>query len=205
MLAEERLPDPRARGEAAAGTWADARSGDGTGRDAGTDSTGLSQPDTGTEPPARDEDGEDGPPDPYERQVAVPAMDGTDVPVTVEYLSPEARTVGDTTPTGIGRKPTSGCRGSAHRAPPGYLRAIAAVCPIWPVTGPPSVETYRRPRHRRWTIAAMARQAIKASSAKSTTLNSRRDRLPPVTMAGKTAIANAHCTLAAHHCRLSTR
>jgi hypothetical protein len=28
------------------------------------------------------------------------------VQITVEYLPPEARTVGDTTPTGIGRKPT---------------------------------------------------------------------------------------------------
>ena len=71
-----------------------------------TGGTGSSQPDASTEAPARHDKGEDRTPDPYEHQVAVHATDGTDVPVTVEHLPPEARTVGDTTPTGIGRTPT---------------------------------------------------------------------------------------------------
>ena len=75
--------------------------------DVSTGGTGPSQPDASTEAPARNDEGEDGTPDPYEHQVAVHATDGTDVPVTVEYLPPEARTVGDTTPTGIGRMPTA--------------------------------------------------------------------------------------------------
>ena len=70
--------------------------------DTRTGGTGPSQPDTVTEPPAR----EDGTPGPTEGQVAGDARDGTDVPVTVAYLPPEARTVGDTTPIGVGRKPT---------------------------------------------------------------------------------------------------
>ena len=74
--------------------------------DASTGGTGLSQPDASTEAPARNDEGDDGTPDPYEHQAAVHATDGTDVPVTVEHMPPEARTVGDTTPTGIGRKPT---------------------------------------------------------------------------------------------------
>ena len=53
-----------------------------------------------------DNEGESGTPGHTEAQVADHAQDGTDVTVTVAYLPPEARTVGDTTPTGIGRKPT---------------------------------------------------------------------------------------------------
>jgi hypothetical protein len=105
LAAEEQLPEPRTRQEAAAATWDDTSTSQATKPDTSTDSTGPSQPDASTEPPARHE-GEDGTPDPYEHQAAVHTTNGADVPVTVEYLPPEARTVGDTTPTGIGRKPT---------------------------------------------------------------------------------------------------
>jgi hypothetical protein len=106
LAAEERLPEPRTRQEAAAATRDDMNSSQAGGLDASTDSTGPSQPDVSTEPPARHDEGDGGTPDPYERQVPVHTADGTDVSVTVEHLPPEARTVGDTTPTGIGRKPT---------------------------------------------------------------------------------------------------
>ena len=106
LAAEDQLPEPRTRQEAAADTWDDTNSSQDGGLDASTGGTGPSQPDASTEAPARHDEGEDGRPDPYERQVAVHATDGTDVPVTVEHLPPEDRTVGDTTPTGIGRKPT---------------------------------------------------------------------------------------------------
>ena len=103
LAAEEQLPEPRTRQEAAAATWDDTSSSQDTALDTGTDGTGPSQPDGGKETPAPDDQAEDGTLDPHERQAAVHA---TDAPVTVEYLPPEARTVGDTTPTGIGRKPT---------------------------------------------------------------------------------------------------
>ncbi|MGH3495370.1 MAG: hypothetical protein ACRDQ1_19355, partial [Sciscionella sp.] len=106
LAAEEQLPEPRTRQEAKAATWGDANNGQGTAPDTSTDATSPGPPDAGTGPPARHDEGEDGAADPYERQVAVHTTDGTDVPVTVELLSPEARTVGDTTPTGIGHKPT---------------------------------------------------------------------------------------------------
>jgi hypothetical protein len=98
LAAEEQLPEPRTRQEAAAATWDDTNSSQDDGLDTRTDSTSPSQPDTVTEPPARNNEGEDGMPG--------HAQDGTDVPVTAAYLPPEARTVGDTTPTGVGRKPT---------------------------------------------------------------------------------------------------
>jgi hypothetical protein len=106
VAAEEQLPEPRTRQEAAADIWDDKNSSQDNGLDARTDSTSPSQPDTVTEPPARNSEGEDGMPDPTEGQVADQVQDGTDVPLTVAYLPPEARSVGDTTPTGIGRKPT---------------------------------------------------------------------------------------------------
>jgi hypothetical protein len=106
LAAEEQLPEPRTRQEAAADTWDDTNSSQDSGLDARTDSASPSQPDTVTEPPARNSEGEDGMPDPTEGQVADQVQDGTDVPVAVAYLPPEARSVGDTTPTGIGRKPT---------------------------------------------------------------------------------------------------
>jgi hypothetical protein len=106
LAAEDQLPESRTRQEAAATTWDDTYSQD-TSPDAVTGGgTGPSQLDASTESPARQDEGEDGTPDPFERQVAVHTTDGRDVPVTVEYLPPEARTLGDTTPTGIGRKPT---------------------------------------------------------------------------------------------------
>jgi hypothetical protein len=76
LAAEEQLPESRTRQEAAADTWGDS------------------------------DQGEDGTPDPDEQQVTVRTKDGTEAQVTVQHLPPEARTVGDTTPTGIGRKPT---------------------------------------------------------------------------------------------------
>jgi hypothetical protein len=107
LAAEDQLPEPRTRQEAAAATWDDTSTSQATEPDTSTGSTSPSQPDTVTEPPARhDEDEDRGAPDLSEHQVAVHTTDGADVPVTVEYLPPEARTVGDTTPTGIGRKPT---------------------------------------------------------------------------------------------------
>jgi hypothetical protein len=106
LAAEEQLPEPRTRQEAAAATWDDTNSSQDTALDTSTDGASPSQPDARTEPPARHDEGADRTPDPCERQVAVHTEDGTDIPLTVEYLPPEARTVGDTTPTGIGRKPT---------------------------------------------------------------------------------------------------
>jgi hypothetical protein len=106
LAAEEQLPEPRTRQEAAAATWDDTSTSQDGAPGASTDGTSPSQPDTVTEPPARNNEGEDGTPGPTEAQVAGNAQDSTDVTVTVEYLPPEARTVGDTTPTGIGRKPT---------------------------------------------------------------------------------------------------
>jgi len=106
LAAEDQLPEPRTRQEAAAAAWADTSTSQDGAPDTSTDSTGPSQPDTVTEPPARNNEGEDGTPGPTEGQFAGHAQDGTDVTVTVAYLPPEARTVGDTTPTGIGRKPT---------------------------------------------------------------------------------------------------
>jgi hypothetical protein len=106
LAAEEQLPEPGTRQEAAAHTWDDTNSSQDDGLDTHTDSTSPSQPDTVTEPPARNNEGEDGMSGPTEGQVADQAQGGTDVPVTVAYLPPEARSVGDTTPTGIGRKPT---------------------------------------------------------------------------------------------------
>jgi len=106
LAAEEQLPEPRTRQEAAAATWDDTNSSQDDGLDMRTDGSSPSQPDTVTEPPARNNEGENGTPGPTEGQVDGHAQNGTDVPVTIEYLPPEARTVGDTTPTGIGRKPT---------------------------------------------------------------------------------------------------
>jgi hypothetical protein len=105
LAAEQHLPEPRTRQEAAAATWDDTNSSQDGGLDASTDGSGPSQPDVGTEPPAPDDQVEGRTPGPYEYQAAVHATDGTDAPVSVEHLPPEARTVGDTTPTGIGRKP----------------------------------------------------------------------------------------------------
>ena len=90
----------------------------------------MGQPDVVTEAPTQGGEGTDGTPDPYERQVAVHASDGTEVPITVDYLPPEARTVGDTTPTGIGLKPTgdelSDMEGDAPRKSPldGLLKEV---------------------------------------------------------------------------------
>jgi hypothetical protein len=106
LAAEERLPESRTRQEAAAATWGDAKSGQGSGLDTSADVNGISQPDTVTEQPAHDDEGEDGAPGTDARRIAMHAQDGTEVPITVEYLPPEDRTVGDTTPTGVGRKPT---------------------------------------------------------------------------------------------------
>ena len=106
LAAEEQLPEPRPRQEAAAATWDDTNSSQDDGLDTRTDGSSPSQPDAVTEPPARNNEGEKGTPGSTEGQVNGHAQDGTDVPVTIEYLPPEARTVGDTTPTGIGRKPT---------------------------------------------------------------------------------------------------
>ena len=105
LAAEDQLPEPRTRQEAAA-TWDDTSTSQATEPDTSTDRTSPSQPDTVMEPPARNNEGEDGTPGPTEGQIAGHAQGGTDVPVTVAYLPPEARTVGDITPTGIGRKPT---------------------------------------------------------------------------------------------------
>jgi hypothetical protein len=106
LAAEDQLPEPRTRQEAAADTWDDTNSSQDGAPDTSTDATSASQPDASIEPSALNHEDEDGTPDPYEHQVDVHTMDGTDVTVTVEDLPPEARTVGDTTPTGIGRKPT---------------------------------------------------------------------------------------------------
>jgi hypothetical protein len=106
IAAEEQLPEPRTRQEAAAATWDDTNSSQDGGLDTSADTTGPRQPDASTGPPVPDHQAEDGTPDPYEHQAAEHTTDGTDVPVAVEHLPPEARTVGDTTPTGIGRKPT---------------------------------------------------------------------------------------------------
>jgi len=104
IAAEDHLPESRPRQEAATVTW------DGGGQDGGADSGSAGAtsgtPDTATGPSSPDGEGADGTPAPYESLVAVHASDGSDVPVTVAYLSPEDRTLGDTTPTGIGRKPT---------------------------------------------------------------------------------------------------
>ena len=115
--------------EAAPGTWHDTTSD----QDTNTDSANLSesparqeaaeetQPDPGppiadlTQPdivtesltaPAQIDTVENGTPELDTRQVAVHTQDGKEVPITVEYLPPEARTVGDDTPTGVGLKPT---------------------------------------------------------------------------------------------------
>jgi hypothetical protein len=106
LAAEDQLPEPRTRQEAAADTWDDTNSSQDGAPDTSTDATSPSQPDASIEPSALNHEDEDGTPDPYEHQVDVHTMDGTDVTVIVEDLPPEARTVGDTTPTGIGRKPT---------------------------------------------------------------------------------------------------
>jgi hypothetical protein len=106
LAAEDQLPEPRTRQEAAAATWDDTNSSQDGAPDTSTDGTSPIRPDASIEPSARNNEDEDGEPDPYEHQVDVHTMDGTDVTVTVERLPPEARTVGDTTPTGIGRKPT---------------------------------------------------------------------------------------------------
>jgi hypothetical protein len=105
IASEQRLPERRTRQEAAAGTWDDTKTSQGGGLDDSTDGTGPSQSAAGMEPPARNVE-KDSTPDPYEHQVAVHSTDGTDAPVTVEHLPPEARTLGDTAPTGIGLKPT---------------------------------------------------------------------------------------------------
>jgi hypothetical protein len=106
LAAEDQLPEPRTRQEAAAATWDDTNSSQDDGLDTRTDGSRPSQPDAVTEPPARNNEGENGTPGPAEGRVDGHAQNSTDVPVTIEYLPPEARTVGDTTPTGIGRKPT---------------------------------------------------------------------------------------------------
>jgi hypothetical protein len=106
LAAEDQLPEPRSRQEAAADTWDDTNSSQDGAPDTSTDGASPSQPDASIEPSALNHEDEDGAPDPYEHQVDVHTMDGTDVAVTVEDLPPEARTVGDTTPTGVGRKPT---------------------------------------------------------------------------------------------------
>jgi hypothetical protein len=109
LAAEDQLPEPRTRQEAAADTWdnsPDDPAGKDGGLDTSADTTGPRQPDASTGPPVPDHQAEDGTPDPYEHQASEHTTDGTDVPVTAEHLPPEARTVGDTTPTGIGRKPT---------------------------------------------------------------------------------------------------
>jgi hypothetical protein len=106
VAVEEQLPEPRTRQEAAAATWGDTNGSQDGGVHTSTDGTSPSQSGAGIEPLARNNEDEDGTPDPYEYQVGVRTMDGTDVAVTVEHLPPEARTVGDTTPIGVGRKPT---------------------------------------------------------------------------------------------------
>jgi hypothetical protein len=103
LATEERLPEPCTRQEAAAATWGDTSSGQDSAPDTGTANGSPSQPGDGPQLPPHSDEDVDGP---FERQVAVHTTDGTDVPVTVAYLSPEDRTVGDTTPTGVGRKPT---------------------------------------------------------------------------------------------------
>jgi hypothetical protein len=105
LAVEEHLPESRPRQDAAADIWGDDSGGQDGKLDADAGRTSPSASDAVTESRRKDE-GENGPPDLYERQVAVHAEDGTEVPITVEYLPPEARTVGDTTPVGIGRKPT---------------------------------------------------------------------------------------------------
>lgn len=62
--------------------------------------------DASTDPATRPGETDNAPPDPGEHPISVRNTDGADVQITVEYLPPEARTVGDTTPTGIGRKPS---------------------------------------------------------------------------------------------------
>ena len=99
LASEEQLPEPRTRQEAAAATWDD-------GLGTSTGGASVNQPDTVSELPAPDSKGAEGTGDPYEHQVAVHSGFGTEVPITVEQLPPAARTIGDTTPTGIGRKPT---------------------------------------------------------------------------------------------------
>jgi hypothetical protein len=103
LAAEDQLPEPRTRQEAAADTWDDTNGSQDGGLDTSADTTGPRQPDATMGPPVPDHQAEDGAPDPYEHQAAEHT---TDVSVAVEHLPPEARTVGDTTPTGIGRKPT---------------------------------------------------------------------------------------------------
>jgi hypothetical protein len=107
LLAEEqRLPDPSTRQEAEASTGDDTATSQDTAPDTSTDGTHPSQPDASAELPVPPDEGDDATPDPLEYQIAVPSTDGAGVPLTIEYLPPEARTIGDTTPTGIGRKPT---------------------------------------------------------------------------------------------------
>lgn len=121
FAAEDRLPgrhepDAGTRGDAPgydeAGVGAgydgdlDALTAEGRPLDTSADSTSASQSDTAAEPPSRDDEDGDSLPGLTRDQVAGHTQDGADVPVSVEYLPPEARTVGDTTPTGIGRKPT---------------------------------------------------------------------------------------------------
>lgn len=106
LAAEELLPESRTRQEAATATWDDTNSGQASATDTSTGDADPGQPDAVTGSPVPDGEGADGTPGPYESQGAVHATDGTDVPVTVAFLSPEDRTVGDTTPTGVGRKPT---------------------------------------------------------------------------------------------------
>jgi hypothetical protein len=106
LAAEDQLPEPRTRQEAAADTWDDTNSSQDGAPDTSADGASPSQSGAGIESLARNNEDEDGTPGPYEHQVDVHTMDGTDVTVTVEDLPAEARTVGDTTPTGIGRKPT---------------------------------------------------------------------------------------------------
>jgi hypothetical protein len=133
LAAEEHLPEPRTRQEAAADTWRDTASDQDAGPDTNTDSAHLSepsarqeaaketqpdsgpsiaslaQPDAATESPtvpAQTDEAEHGAPEPDTRQIGVHAQDSREAPITVEYLPPEARTVGDDTPTGVGLKPT---------------------------------------------------------------------------------------------------
>lgn len=95
LAAEERQPEPRTRQDAAADTWSVPRSGQGASPGSSTDVIASSPPDTITEPSTRNGAGKDDTSGPYVREVAVRAQDGTEVPITVEYVPPEARTLGD--------------------------------------------------------------------------------------------------------------
>lgn len=104
---ETRQPEPRTRQEAAADTWSEAANlNDNV---ASPDAPALApdaNPGTAGEVPSGTEATDDGAPDGDTHQIIAHTQDGTEVPINVTQVPAEARTLGDDTPTGIGRKPT---------------------------------------------------------------------------------------------------